>query len=246
MLAGCSKHNSEPAHTFAYITNSGSNSVSVLDLATLKIVRTLATGNNPTGVTASPTKDEVYVVNTDSGTVSVIDTCKQPGRGQHQRGQEPLHHFRNQPTVSAGWVANAGSNTVTALDLDAHRVIGQVAVGEQPGIARVSGDGKFVAVANRGDDSVTLIDGTTMKVRGTLHVCRTPDSLVILPDASKAVVGCSGSHQVASVNLKNAARRGTTPVGGTRRRPGNEARRRRNLRFELRGADDLGSEPLHR
>ena len=75
LLAGCSKHDAESAHTFAYITNSGSNTVSVLGLSVLKIVRTLATGNNPSGVTASPTKDEVYVVNTDSGTVSFIDAA---------------------------------------------------------------------------------------------------------------------------------------------------------------------------
>ena len=121
MLAGCSKHNSEPAHTFAYITNSGSNSVSVLDLATLKIARTLSTGNNPTGVTASPTKDEVYVVNTDSGTVSVINSASNQVAGSISVGRSPY-------TISVttdgkhGWVANAGSNTVTALDLDAHRV----------------------------------------------------------------------------------------------------------------------------
>ncbi len=54
-----------------------------------------------------------------------------------------------------------------------------------------------------------------MKVRRTLHVCRTPDSVVILPDASKAIVGCSGSQQVASVNLKNAVVEALLRVGGT-------------------------------
>ncbi len=130
----------------------------------MKIVRTLATGNNPTGVTASPTKDEVYVVNTDSGTVSVIDAASNQIAGNISVGRMP-YTISVTADGKTGWVANAESNTVTALDLDAHSVIGQVAVGKQPGIARVSGDGKFVAVANRGDDSVTLIDGATMRVR---------------------------------------------------------------------------------
>ena len=96
VLAGCSKNKSEPAHTFAYVTNSGSNSVSVLDLATMKVTRTLSTGDNPTGVTASPTKDEVYVVNTGSGTVSVIDTATNQvagsigvGRGCQTKARSP-------------------------------------------------------------------------------------------------------------------------------------------------------------
>ena len=75
-------------------------------------------------------------------------------------------------------------------------------MGKHPGIARVSQDGKFVVVANRGDDSLSLINGGTMRVRATLHVCSAPDSVIILPDASKAIVGCSGSQQVAMVNLK--------------------------------------------
>ncbi len=121
-------------------------------------MRTLATGSNPTGVTASPTKDEVYVVNTDSGTVSVIDAASNRIAGNISVGRAAAHDFVT-ADGKTGWVANAGSNTATALDLDAHRVIGHVAVGKQPAVARVSGDGKFVAVANRGDDSVTLIDG---------------------------------------------------------------------------------------
>ena len=133
--------------------NSGSNTVSVLELSTLKIVRTLSTGNNPSGVTASPTKDEVYVVNTDSGTVSVIDAAANQIAGNMNVGKTP-YTISVTADGKTGWVANAGSNTVTALDLDAHSVIGHVAVGKQPGLARVSRDGKFVAVANRGDDSL--------------------------------------------------------------------------------------------
>ncbi len=93
--------------------------------------------------------------------------------------------------------------------------LGHIAVGRQPAVARVTGDGKVVAVANRGDDSVTLIDGAAMRVRATLHVCKAPDSLVILPDDSKAVVGCSGSRQVAMVNLKNGFVESLLQVGGT-------------------------------
>ncbi len=211
----------------------------------MKIARTLATGNNPTGVTASPTKDEVYVVNTDSGTVSVINAATNQVAGNITVGRKP-YTISVTADGKTGWVANAESNTATALDLDAHRVIGQVAVGKQPGIARVSGDGKFVAVANRGDDSLTLIDGATMRVRRTLHVCTNPDSLVILPDASKAIVGCSGSQQVASVNLKNAMVEALLKSGWHAGGPGDKTRRRRSVRIQLRGADDLGREPLHR
>src|SRR5689334_8453609 len=58
---------------YAYVTNGKSNSVSVIDLLTFHEVKEIAVGQGPTGVVANPQKNEVYVVNTDSGSLSVID-----------------------------------------------------------------------------------------------------------------------------------------------------------------------------
>ena len=50
-----------------------SNTVTVIDLRTFEPARTLTVGSNPTGVAANGRKNEVYVVNTGSDNVSVID-----------------------------------------------------------------------------------------------------------------------------------------------------------------------------
>ena len=73
-----------------------------------------------------------------------------------------------------------------------------------PGLARVSSDGTTVVVSNRGDNSVSLIDTKSLRVRATLPVCQQPEDIAILPDSSKAFVSCSGSNQVASIQLKTA------------------------------------------
>ena len=61
---------------FAYVTNGGSNTVTVLDLVNLRQDRVLQVGAAPTGITANPKRNEVYAVNSGSGTVSVIDAAK--------------------------------------------------------------------------------------------------------------------------------------------------------------------------
>ncbi len=43
-----------------------------------------------------------------------------------------------------------------------------------------------------------------LHVRATLPVCQQPEDISILPDSSKAFVTCSGSSQVASIQLKSA------------------------------------------
>ena len=120
LLAGCTPRSAEPPHSFAYVTNSGSNRVTVIDLGTLKIAASLATGNNPTGVTASPARDEVYVVNTDSATVTVIDATTNRIAATIPVGRQP-YYISVTEDGKRGWVANSGGNTVTALDLVSHR-----------------------------------------------------------------------------------------------------------------------------
>jgi YVTN family beta-propeller protein len=83
-LAGCRNHDfpEYPANyrEFAYVTNGGSNTVSVFDLVNVRLDREIQVGSNPSGVTANPKRNEVYVVNSgtgqSNGSLSVIDTEK--------------------------------------------------------------------------------------------------------------------------------------------------------------------------
>jgi YVTN family beta-propeller protein len=58
---------------FVYITNSGSNNVSVIDTATNTVTATVSVGYNPLGVTVSPDGTNIYVANEYNNTVSVIN-----------------------------------------------------------------------------------------------------------------------------------------------------------------------------
>src|SRR5271165_4494561 len=62
---------------YAYITNGGSGTVTILDVVNVRLDRELPVGRNPVAVTASPTRHEVYVVNSGAeggqGSVSVIN-----------------------------------------------------------------------------------------------------------------------------------------------------------------------------
>jgi YVTN family beta-propeller protein len=58
---------------YAYVTNGKSNTVSVIDLRTFALAKTIAVGSEPTGVAANSKKNEIYVVNTASNNISVID-----------------------------------------------------------------------------------------------------------------------------------------------------------------------------
>jgi len=74
---------------------------------------------------------------------------------------------------------------------------------EVPAWPRVSPDGSTVVVSNRADNTVSIIDTARLAVRSAIAICIHPEDIAILPDSSKAFISCSGSGQVASIELKN-------------------------------------------
>ena len=87
------------AAPFAYITNNGSDTVSVIDTATNTVVDTVAVGANPFGVAVHPDGNTVYVANNQDATVSVHHLRKYPlpvspiDRHQSQESlEQPVHY----------------------------------------------------------------------------------------------------------------------------------------------------------
>ncbi|WP_446744512.1 YncE family protein [Silvibacterium acidisoli] len=208
LLGGCSRHHfpqyPSDYREYAYVTNSGSNTITVLDLVNLRQDRVLPVGANPTGIAASPTRNEVYAVNTDGGTVTVIDA-------EHNRiaATIPVHHKPYAIDVDAAgkraYVANSASNNVSVIDLDARREIAVVGVGEGPGLAKISPDGASLVVSNRTSGSVSIIDPVKLKVRAVFDGCAQATDIAILPDSSKAYIACSGAKQVMDIGLARPA-----------------------------------------
>ncbi|MGW2698772.1 YncE family protein [Streptomyces sp. NPDC001340] len=60
--------------TFTYVTNFGSDSVSVIDTGTNTVTATVPVGDGPFDVAVTPDGTRAYVANNFSDTVSVIDT----------------------------------------------------------------------------------------------------------------------------------------------------------------------------
>src|SRR5947209_17750275 len=128
---------------YAYITNGKSNTVSVIDLRTLQLAKTIHVGTGPTGVAANSKKNEIYAVNTGSNNVSVIDAETNAVVATIGVHGKPYFIDVSQDG-KRGYVANSGSANVSVIDLEKRLVIGNIHVGAAPGLARVSPDGGTV------------------------------------------------------------------------------------------------------
>jgi YVTN family beta-propeller protein len=214
-LSGCRRSSfpdvPEGYREFAYISNGGSNTVSVLDLVYLRQDHTLQVGNSPVNLAANPVRNEIYVANAQSNTVSVIDA-------ENNRVAATIG-VRRQPSFIAvessghrAYVVNSGSNSVSVLDLDRRREIAVAGAGEQPGVDRISSDGRSLVVTNHGSGSVSIFavgdveakSGAQLRLRATFSGCPGAGDAAILPDSSKVFVACSAGSQVMAVSLSAA------------------------------------------
>ncbi len=211
---------------FAYVSNGGSNTVSVLDLVYLRQDRTLQVGIQPSGLAVNPKRNEIYVVNTGTasgnGSVSVVDTD-----ANRVVATIPVHKLPYSIDVDVAgrraYVANSGSNTVSVIDLDHRREIAVAGTGEQPGLARISPDMRTLVVTNRGSNSVSIfavalytVDGYSAPpvkhsdanpaphLRASFSDCKGATDAVILPNSSKAFIACSDGNLVMAVSLAAA------------------------------------------
>jgi YVTN family beta-propeller protein len=185
---------------YAYISNGGSNTVTVLDLVNMRQDRVIAVGAGPSGLAVNPHRNEVYAVNTGNGTVSVINAETNTVAATIRVQRKP-YFIDVDAQGERAYVANSASNNVSVLDLGKRREIGVIGAGEGPGMARVSNDGKTVVISNRASGSVSIADAHSFQVRSSFDHCPGATDVMILPDSSKAFITCSGGHQIMVIGL---------------------------------------------
>jgi YVTN family beta-propeller protein len=229
-LAGC-HHSDFPTvpddfREFAYVANSGSNTVTVLDLVYLRVDRTLRVGEHPVAVALNPKKPEAYVLNrpsaTQDGSISVIDTAKNEvvATIPVQRGPSAISV---DPSGDSAYIANSGSNTITVLDLTTRRSLVSLRTADSPTSALISPDGRTLVVTSASAGTVSLYSaapilratktpfGPTLsatqadplRFRASFAGCPGATSPVI-PDSSKAFIACPAANQVLALSLAAA------------------------------------------
>ncbi len=171
-----------------------------------------ASAHNPTGLAVNPVRNEVYVVNTESGTVSVIDT-----ESNRVVATIPVHR---QPyfisvdnTGRRAYVANSGSNNVSVIDLDQRARSPSPAPASSPASPAsrpTTAPSSSPTAAAAASPSTASPPTTSPRTAAPAHILRFRDAFsgcpgatdaVILPDSSKAFIACSAGHQVMAINL---------------------------------------------
>jgi YVTN family beta-propeller protein len=198
------------AAKYAYITNSGSTTVSVIDTATNKVTATVNVGSNPYGVAVNPKGTKVYVASDVNDAVSVIDTATNKVTATVPVGSDPWGIAVN-PDGTKVYVANEGSGTVSVIDTASNKVTATIKVGNYPYGIAVNPAGTKVYAVNDLDNTVSVIDAATNKVTATITVGDLPTGVAVNPAGTKVYV--TNERDVSVIDTATNKVTATVPVG---------------------------------
>lgn len=175
-----------PGEQFAYVTNWGSGTVSVIDTATSAVEASITVGTNPAHVVLSPDGMRAYITqNASPSAVSVIDTSTRAVVATIPGGSQP-EGIALSPDGTRAYVAHYGGNLLWIVDADANAVIQSIPM-NRPWNVSLSPDGSQAYVTSISGNTVSVIDTATGTVAGSIPVLAA-NAVAFTPDGSRAYV----------------------------------------------------------
>jgi YVTN family beta-propeller protein len=170
--------------TAVFVTNSGSNTLSVIDAATDAVVATIPVGQKPWAVAVSTDGSTAYVSDSGSSDVSVVDMRTRRVRATVVVGQRPCDLLLS-PDGRFLYVDVFIENAVAVVDTHTDAVVGKIPVGgaNPYGMAMSpSGDTVYTANVDETDNSASTVSVIDTRTRSL----------------TKAIGGFNGSEGVAA------------------------------------------------
>ncbi|MGE3859130.1 MAG: YncE family protein, partial [Nitrososphaeraceae archaeon] len=175
------------------------------DIFAEEIIATIPVGDSPVGLTFNPFNNNMYIANSESDTVSVIDSdllkviATIPVEGLSLVSVDSPMEFN--PFNNNIYVANQDSNTVSVINSTTNTVIATIPVGIAPFEPEFNPFDKTMYILNRGDGTVSVINSTSNTVIDTITVESNPQNIFYNPLNNMMYVANTGSGTVSIIDV---------------------------------------------
>jgi len=162
------------SHDRVYAADQTSNTVSVIDPSSNKLLGVIRLGNPLPGAL-----QPLYT------------------------GQLLVHGLGYSPDAKTLAVVSIASNSVTLIETATNKVKGTIYVGRSPHEAFFTPDGRELWVTVRGEDYVSVIDPVQMKETSRIHMANGPGMTMFGPDGRYGFVCSSFTPELAVIDLSS-------------------------------------------
>lgn len=196
----------------AYVTNQESEDVSVVDLESMTVTKTIAIGGKPAGIAVTRDGRRAYVSRPEARAISIIDTRTNAVIGEIATGGGPLG-IAIHPSGSPVYVADWYSHSLLVVDPQTRKVIDSFETGQSPSGVAVSADGAVVVTADRDSNQVSFIDTASGATIARVAVGERPFGVAFSPDGAHVYVANVGGDSVSVIDAASHAVIATGAVG---------------------------------
>ncbi|MEM1448880.1 MAG: YncE family protein [Planctomycetota bacterium] len=179
---------------YAFVGNRASGTVSVVKLDRMRVVETIDAGGSPQGMALHPTRNEIWVTNTTTNSISIIDADERDERLEFACGAMPVD-VAFTPDGEHALVLNMQEGNISVLETESLRVrtlidLNRVtpaqakerpvetpaAFGRSPLPSQIVVDpsGERAWVATQRDDRITEVDLKRWRLRRSIETMREP------------------------------------------------------------------------
>lgn len=160
---------------YAFVANGGSDTVSVIDVESKSVVRTIAVGDNPVGAWQGA-NGIAYVDNETSMTLTAIDTSTLEIVGTFDLGFMP-------GMVALGpdgrvWVTDADAGRIVRFNPTTRAQVDAASTGAGAHGIAFDGAGATAYVSNQNAGTVSVLDVASLATRATIPVGAKPNGLL--------------------------------------------------------------------
>jgi len=184
----------------AYVPNSDAGTVSVIDPSTMKVIDRFNVGVRPHHVTPSWDLTKLYVNNTESNSLTVIDP--RSGRPSATIPITDPYNLYFTPDGSKAIVVAERFQRLDFYDPNSWNFIKSVSI-PFPGVdhADFSADGRYFLASTEFSGQVVKVDTETMTYVGKADVGGLPIDVKLSPDGKVLYVANQGRHGVSIVDV---------------------------------------------
>jgi YVTN family beta-propeller protein len=160
----------------------------------------IAVRSRPNDVVVNPTTNTIYVAESGSNTVSIIEGKTDNEVGKVSVKGAPSSLAVN-PTTNTIYVASYDSNITSVIDGKTNRVVKNITMdGSSPTSVAVNPTTNTIYVANSLSNTISVIDGTTNSVMPSIDVGSRPTSVAVNPTTNTIYVANSLSNTISVID----------------------------------------------
>ncbi len=219
----CQRASEPPKPYLAFVANTQSNSIAVVNLATFRVVKNIPVSPGPRQLALRPRTHEIYV----TGNSGKIDVIEYPAL-EVTRTFKPMNGGAARSLVFSPDGAQAyllersddiaGSDGIYFIECGANDRISRVHVPGRLTALALTPDGKTLIAADPNAHKLLFVEAQSGRYSGSVETGKRPGPLAVLPDSSKVFVADSGEQKVSSIDvgsrqLLSNLEVGVTPTG---------------------------------